>query len=104
MGTETRLKNGSGGQAGRDSGLSSGIARTSREARRKGKRDEHEGLRLGLLAGFISNRDGDNVRGSKLGGERWPMNLIRGVRCSAAWRKIRVGYISGVLGLSAKAI
>lgn len=26
------------------------------------------------------------------------MNLIRGVRCSAAWRRIRVGYISGVVG------
>lgn len=32
------------------------------------------------------------------------MNLIRGVRCSAAWRKMRVGYISRVLELSAKAI
>ena len=50
--------------------------------------------------GLINNRDGDRGggMGGKLGGERWPMNLIRGVRCSAAWRKIRVGYISGVVG------
>lgn len=48
---ETTLKSGRGDQAGRDSGLLSGIARTSREDRRRGRRDEREGFGLRLLAG-----------------------------------------------------
>lgn len=51
MGTGTKLTSASGGQAGRDSGLLSGIARTSREVRRRVRRDEREGLGLLLLAG-----------------------------------------------------
>lgn len=50
VGTGTKLKSGNGDQAGHDSGLLNGIAQTSREVRRRGRRDEREGMGLRLLA------------------------------------------------------